>query len=102
MNKKGLKTAEKKVSTRIWVRAAPESWSKYTTVIFGEVIELYAFVYVKVGLIITYSNQNTILLSLRGQSAIFLAKLQMRCFMINWLNRKTINYNFQLACTTQT
>ena len=31
MNKKGWKTAEKKVSTSFWVRAAPKSWSKYTT-----------------------------------------------------------------------
>ena len=29
--KKGWKTAEKNVSTSYWVRAAPKSWSKYTT-----------------------------------------------------------------------
>ena len=31
MNKKGWKRLKKKVSTSFWVRAAPESWSKYTT-----------------------------------------------------------------------
>ena len=31
MNKKRLETAEKNVSTSFWVRAAPKSWSKYTT-----------------------------------------------------------------------
>ena len=33
MNKKRLKTAEKSVSTSFLVCAAPESWSKYTTII---------------------------------------------------------------------
>ena len=33
IEQKSLKTAEKKVSTSFQVRAAPESWSKYTTVI---------------------------------------------------------------------
>ena len=31
MNKKSLKTAEKSILTSFWVRAAPESWLKYTT-----------------------------------------------------------------------
>ena len=34
MNKKGRKTAEKNVSTSFRVLQAPESWSKYTTLIY--------------------------------------------------------------------
>ena len=36
MSKKGRKTAEKKVSTSLWVLQAPESWSKYTTLITAQ------------------------------------------------------------------
>ena len=33
MSKKRLKTAEKSGSTSFWVRAAPKSWSKFTTIV---------------------------------------------------------------------
>ena len=37
MNKKGWKWLKKSSSTSFWVRAAPESWSKYTTIGYQKV-----------------------------------------------------------------